>query len=487
MAGIRIPMETFKEIMRLKSLGHSQRSVAKILGLSRNTVAKYWEDIPDKPEEIPPDWVKEIDFKKLKGEVKAGVPKKILYEEYSETIDLPTYQSFCKYLARHMQEEPKVTIRIERIPGHSVEVDYSGDSVPIISPASGTIKDTELFVGTMSFSGLIFAEFSFSQKMEDFIKSHNNMFQFLGGIPKFTIPDNCKTAVTKVGKHDPTLNRVYQDMCIHYGTIVDPVRVRKPQDKPSVERAVGIIQKDFFPRIRNKTYSSLFELNKDLKDFIKKKNNELMKDKGISRLDLFERERPCLKPLPEFPYEIYFFKEAKVHPDCHFQLDRNFYSVPYRFVGKKILIKYNSTHVLAFYNTEKIAYHKKMKGHAHYSTVEGHYPEKKIVDINFHLNLSLNMASKIGPNTSLLIKKLIEVERHPLKNLRKIQGILNLSKNFSTEAFEEACDHALTHNKLYYQFINRCAKNYRGPTHETIDKAPIREMELICLQGGRNE
>jgi hypothetical protein len=31
--------------------------------------------------------------------------------------------------------------------------------------------------------------------------------------------------------------------------IVDPARVRRPQDKPVVEKSIDIIQKDFFPRV----------------------------------------------------------------------------------------------------------------------------------------------------------------------------------------------------------------------------------------------
>ena len=81
-------------------------------------------------------------------------------------------------------------MRIERTPG----VDYSGDGWPILCPSTGEIKEAQLFVGTMSYSGYIYAEFTWTQGLEDWIEAHKRMFIFLGGVPKYSIPDNCKTA-----------------------------------------------------------------------------------------------------------------------------------------------------------------------------------------------------------------------------------------------------------------------------------------------------
>jgi transposase len=91
------------------------------------------------------------------------------------------------------------------------------------------------------------------------------MFKFIGGVTRYIVPDNCKTAVTKADKYDPLVNKTYHDMCVHYNIAVDPADSYSPRHKPNVEKAVHIIQQDFLPRIRNKTYTSLVELNRDLK------------------------------------------------------------------------------------------------------------------------------------------------------------------------------------------------------------------------------
>lgn len=484
----RINVEIENEIRRLKNLGHSQRSVATTLGLDRGTVRRYWDGTPEINISDIPKWIKELDWDEINKEINKKVPKKILYEELSEVNDLPSYQAFCKYIKRNIKDDPKdkVVVKIRRIPGDSIEVDYSGDGSQIISPATGEIQNVELFVGVLSYSGYIYAEFTCSQKLEDFIDSHINMFQFFGGVTKYIIPDNCKTAVTRTDKYDPLVNKTYHDMCVHYNITVDPADSYSPRHKPSVEKAVHILQQDFLPRIRNKTYTSLYELNRDLKDWIVKKNQEVMKARGKSRHQFFEFEKEKMRDLPESRYEIFHFKKAKVHPDCHFQHQRNFYSVPYRYVGKEIDIKYNSKTVHAFFNTDRIASHSTQKGHSHYSTIDEHYPEEKVVKINYHLSQARIQAKKIGPNMESLVERLIKMDQFPLKTLRKVQGVLGLSKQFDNITLDYGAELCIEFEKLTYQSLKNFSKNYRNK-EDSLLKTPVRDSALICLQGGKSE
>ncbi len=481
-------MEIAREIQRLKLIGESQRKVSKILGLDRGTVRRYWNEVPDQEIVNIPKWVEQIDWEEVNKDINSKVPKKILYEELSEVTNLPSYQAFCKYIKNNIKDEPKaqVVVKIERMPGDSIEVDYSGDSVQILSPATGELTRVELFVGCLSYSGFMYAEFTASQKLEDFINSHNNMFQFFGGVARYIIPDNCKTAVTKTDKYDPLVNKTYHDMCVHYNIAVDPADSYSPRHKPNVEKAVHIIQQGFLPRIRNKTYTSLVELNRDLKDWVIKKNCDVMKGRGNSRSYFFEKEKPLLKELPDTTYEMNYFKKAKVHPDCHIQHQRNFYSVPYKYVGKEVDVKFNGSTIHIYYQTKRVGSHTVLKGHTHYQTNPAHYPESKIVEINYHLSQARIKAKKVGPNMELLIEKLISMDKFPLKTLRKVQGVLGLSSSFTSESLEHGAQLSLEFNRLTYQGLKSFAKNYKY-RKLSVEKAPQRDLNLICLQGGKNE
>lgn len=476
------------EILRLKSLGHSQRKIATILGIDRGTVRRYFNGENPEPEVQIPCWVKALEWDEINKDINSKVPKKIIYEELSEANELPSYQAFCKYIKNNKNENPKdkVSLRVIRTPGESMEVDYSGDTIDILNPSTGEIYSAELFVGSLSYSGYFYAEFSLTQKQEDFINSHNRMFSFFGGVAKFIIPDNCKTAVTTPDKYDPIVNKTYHDMCIHYQITVDPADGYSPKHKPNVEKAVHVIQQDFFPRVRKKTYTSLVELNRDLRKWLEIKNNSIMKDRGNSRAYFFEKERGLLRALPTSQYQIFNFKKAKVHPDCHFQHKRNFYSVPYRFVGKEIDLKFNNKTIHAFFNTERIASHTTLLGHAHYSTVDQHYPEDKVVEINLHLSKARATSKRIGSNMERLVERLIKQDRFPLKTLRKVQGVINLREKFTNEALDFGAELCLEFNKLTYVSLKSFAKHYRLKNDEK-DIAPKRSVQLTCLQGGANE
>jgi transposase len=487
MAGKKIIMTKQSEILRLKGLGHSKSEITRLTGIDRGTVRRYWSGPPLAVEinRDPPQWVEQIDWDYIRQEIEDKVPKKILYKEQSKTKNLPSYQAFCEYLRNHeIVSAPEVTIKIHRTPGSSIEVDYSGDKVQILNPATGEIYHVDLFVGSLSFSGYFYGEFTLSQKLEDFISAHNNMFSFFGGVASFIIPDNCKTAVIKNKRNEWEINSTYQDMCEHYGVVVDPADPYSPRHKPNVENAIGLIQKEFFPLIRHKIFTSLIELNQFFRDWLLKRLQVEVRGRGQSRAFLFEQERVTLRALPEMQYEVYYFKRAKVHPDCHFIHEKNYYSVPHQYVGKELDVKFNGKEIHAYFETNRIASHLTMKGSYHYSTTVAHYPEKKYVDMNYHIALARREAEKVGPNTLLLVERLLNEDRYPLKNLRRVQGILQLAEKFETVAMEYGCEMALQFEYLNYDRIKRFAKGYRPKKEEFLDVSPTRQVDLICLQGG---
>jgi hypothetical protein len=130
--------------------------------------------------------------------------------------------------------------------------------------------------------------------------------------------------------------------------------------------------------------------------------------------------------------------------------------------------------------------HSRLLGHGHFSTDDRHYPEKKIVEMGIVMFSIRADAKAIGINTEAVIERLFKVEKHPLKNLRKIQGIISLGKIYSGESMEFACGLALEHDRLFYQFIKSCASSYRPRVPSIISTAPVRKLELICLQGDKS-
>ena len=129
--------------------------------------------------------------------------------------------------------------------------------------------------------------------------------------------------------------------------------------------------------------------------------------------------------------------------------------------------------------------HATISGTYHWSTDSSHYPDKKNIEFDYHIANTKRKAKGIGENTVLLINRLFGQSKHPLKNLRKAQGILRLSNKYSREAMEYACEQALEFNRLNYDNINRFAKNFS--IELTNRPTPARQLKLVYLQGDGDE
>jgi transcriptional regulator with XRE-family HTH domain len=92
MARKRIDMSLQKDVLFYKNQGKKQRQVARILGINRETVARYWNG---SPEEIlqESEWMVLLNWDYVTDQIEHGVPRKILYEELAKENKLPAYSN----------------------------------------------------------------------------------------------------------------------------------------------------------------------------------------------------------------------------------------------------------------------------------------------------------------------------------------------------------------------------------------------------------
>ena len=107
---------------------------------------------------------------------KTGVTLMILWNEYQkENPDGYSYSQFC-YHFQVWRNASKVTMHIEHKVGDKMFVDYAGDKLAIVDRKTGKEKPVEVFVAILGASQLTYAEASFSQKSEDWIRSNERAF-----------------------------------------------------------------------------------------------------------------------------------------------------------------------------------------------------------------------------------------------------------------------------------------------------------------------
>jgi transposase len=476
-----VPMQN--QILELHRQGRSDRAIAKIVGKNRRTVAKIISrGSPVAPNVTTPAWTLNVDWEKIRLEVSRGVQLNILAREHVGS--LISYAQFCRHFNKTYPDLPTVTMKLVHKPGEKCFFDYS-EGIDIVNPTTGEITSTSLFCGVMAMSSMTFGEFTLTQKREELIRSVENAFRFFGGVTPYVTVDNQRAAIDKAHWYDPDVNPTFVDFANHWGFAVIPARPYKPRDKGANESGIGVIQKQFFQEVRNKVFYSLEELNVSFREYLERLNNAVMKDWGVSRRDRYEGEKSLLNACPATNWEQAEWRGAKVHADCHVQVIKKFYSVPYKFVGREVRVRVTAKLVEIFdLDLNPLAAHARLFGKELYSTDPRHYPEEKLALTQFSVQQALREAEKVGPHTLKLVGHLLSGS-FPLRYLRRVQGILRIfqSQSVSRDALEHACKMGMTFNKHQQPYIRATAEYYdkSGNRPSAVKSAPVRDAGSIYL------
>jgi len=409
----------------------------------RNRNAKY-----EKLIEKFPGYIQELK--------KTGVTLMILYTEYQkEYPDGYSYSQFC-YHFQVWRNASKLTMHIDHKAGDKMFVDYAGDKLEIVDPKTGEIHSVEVFVAILGASQLTYVEASFSQKSEDWIRSNERAFLYFKGVTNAVVPDNLKSGVTNSNKYEPRINFMFNDFADHYGTVILPARVRRPQDKALVENAVKIVYQRIYAPLRNRTFFSLEELNEAIWVLLEQHNNTQFQRLKISRRGLFEKiEKQALKALPKERYAIKQCRELTVQFNYHVELreDRHYYSVPWQFKGKRVRVIYDDRIVAIYYDNIRIAQHKRDRVPNKYTTLHTHMPADHRNYAEWSPERFIRWARSIGGNVAEIIKVVLKSRKHPEQAFKTCMGILNLVKEHGPDRLEKACEKALNFGFYSYRRI----------------------------------
>jgi hypothetical protein len=154
----------------------------------------------------------------------------------------------------------------------------------------------------------------------------------MGGSTAAIVPDNIRSAVSRSDPYDPDINPEFAEFAEHYNTVILPARVRKARDKALVENAVQLVYQRIYAPLRNRTFTSLQELNEAIWELLQRHNEQAFSRLPFSRRQLFEEiERSALRPLPTERYPIKTTQMATIRYNYHVELteDRHYYSVPH--------------------------------------------------------------------------------------------------------------------------------------------------------------
>jgi len=501
-------MRGAREIIRLKSSCVSTHETARRLGLARSTVREtlkraetaglVWplpEDMNDAALEAAlyasrrskrgHRRIEEPDWAGVHRELKRKhVTLLILWDEYiAADPGGYSYSRFCE-LYRAFEKTLSVTMRQTYAAGERLFVDYAGDGVPVaIDRLTGEIRMAQIFVAVLGASSFTFAKATWTQALPDWIDAHVRAFEAIGGVPELVVPDNAKTAIVKASFYEPEVNRTYAEMAAHYGTAILPARPRRPRDKAKVEQAVLIVERWLIGRLRRRIFHSLADVDAALDELMTQLNDrQPLRRLGVTRRQLLEEvDRPALKALPDSAYEYSKWRECRVSVDYHVDIDRHYYSVPYRFVRAEVDVRLTARGVEIFHKGERIAVHLRSSSNRKHTTVSEHMPSSHRRYAGWTIERIREDARKIGKATAALCEQILESRPHPEQGYRACLGIVRLVGSYGAARVEAAAEHAIEIGARTYGSVKSILDNKldrRPAPRRPADTAPIRHPNI---------
>lgn len=503
-------MRHIKEVLRLKHEHHlSVRQIGRSCGLPASTVNDYlaraqgaglsWplpegldeaqlqarllSGAGDRPEAAAdshpcrplPDWAH---IHKELG--RRSVTLRLLWQEYRERFpEGYGYTQFCEYYHRWAATLDPV-LRQSHPPGEKLFVDWAGQQVPIRQP-DGSEAYASLFVAVLGASNKTFARAFADQKLGSWIGAHCEAYAFFGGVARVTVPDNPKTGVIRPCRYEPMLQRTYQEMAEHYGTVIIPARPRRPRDKAKVEGGVLIAERQILAALRDCTFFSLAQLNEAIGPLVARINAQPFQKLEGSRDGWFDaHEKPKLLPLPATPFVLATWTQAIVNIDYHVAVDRHYYSVPYILIHHRLDVRLSPTTVELFEQGKRVAAHPRSFQRGAFTTLDEHRPKSHQKHLEWTPGRIIQWARQTGPACAQLVCQILESRPHPEQGFRSCLGIIRLGKNAGAGRLEAACRRALHFGTCNYRSVESILQHrleaqpleqelpFKSPPHENL-------------------
>lgn len=355
------------------------------------------------------------------------------------------------------------TVRVaDGEPGDECQVDF-GRMGLVFDPATGRDRIAQALIFTACYSRHCFVWLTFRQTTEAVIDGFEAAWSFFGGVFRTVIPDNLKAIVEDPDALEPRLNQAFVEYAQARGFVIDPARVRRPQDKPRVERAVPFVRRSFFA---GEDFIDLADAQRRVEVWCRERAG--LRVHGTTQAqpaEVFVTEEQCrLLSAPVEAYDVPIYATPKVHRDQHVEIARSLYSVPGSLIGQRVEARADKALVRIFYRGQLVKVHPR-QAPGRRSTDPDDLPSEKAAYALRDLDRLRRMATGHGPAIGAYASALLEVPL-PWTRMRQVYALLGLVKKWGATRVEAACASALDHEVVSVGLIGRMLE--RGTEHTTV-------------------
>lgn len=379
------------------------------------------------------------------------------------------------YVRRVRPPRHEAFLKLAFAPGEAAQVDWG--EYGTISVGS-TRRRLSFFVMVLCYSRLMYVEFTVSQTMEHFLACHEHAFAAFQGCPGRLMIDNLKSAVlSRVVGEAPVFNARYLDFARHWGFGLSPCGVARGNEKGRVENAVGYVKKNFLNGLDFLDFSAV---NPAAEVWLASIANVRLHGETHRRpLDLFQEERPLLRPLNPLPYDIGRIASQRASKQFRVALDSNHYSVPAEYACQRVTLKAYPDRVCIYHQDKLIARH--VRSYDRHQDIEDPDHPKAL------------LAQRRNAREQRLLMRFLSLSRHaqayyegleqrrvnPRHHLRKIVA---LSEIYGVDAVDRAIQDGIAFAAYSCEYIANILEMRARETAEPSALHLTRRQDLLDIE-----
>ncbi len=362
-------------------------------------------------------------------ETKLELTRKIIYEDYYDTeenrqkaaaqgLAMYSMSHFYKLWASFIGHKVSPVFRKPTYPGQQAEFDFCGVTLPCTDGSTAVFA-----VLVLNHSRMCYVEAIADQSLSSSAQSIINGFKFFGGVTSLVSIDNFKAAVKKAGVYGGELTDTFRMLAGFLGTSFISMQVRRGNLKGCAESTVKIVTHTLLARMRQemrdgKQFKDLQEMNDWLKANLWRINSHKVRGLTLTRQELFDEEKTCLKPLPVGNFCLDEITTLTVPKTARIVSGVHQYALPVNLISRKIQMKKGVEEISFYEGGQKICTYKRKDDEEGLSIHNGYLSST-------HLYIEVIMAIP----ESLLYEWALAIGPH---TLNKIQSLLSRNHNTDT-------------------------------------------------------
>lgn len=495
MAFRELSVIVIREILRRWQAGEGLRTVAAATGTDRKTVRRYVDAAVARG--LQQGGVRPIDDDLL-GEVVAAVlpgalprtgemralcaqhrnristwldqgcrsPKIVRLLQQHVGVLVPV-RTLNRFIAEELpQRQPKGTLRLVEPPaGEVLEIDFMEVGMVVIG---GEPVKLMALVCVAAFSRHAFVWPCLGMTQDDVIAGLEGAWAFFGGVFPVVVADNPKPIVARADPLKPTLNEDFVEYTQARGFVVDLARVRRPQDKPKVERTVPYARSSAFA---GEHFVDLAHARRYAEAWCRDVAGQRIHGKTRRKpIEAFEEERPKLLPAPAAPYDPPTWVELKVGRDHAVTVASAIYSVPYAFRDQTLRVRFDRSTVKFYDRGAVVKVHPRAATGA--SVIDAADLPEGLGELATRDAEGLKArAAKHGVVVGEYARRLLEGPL-PWTRARHVHRLIGLCRTHGSEAVEEACQRALALDVVDVTRVQRLLERAVPPPSAPPPPAP---------------